>query len=74
MACDPRKMSTELEKALCVLSNQPRKDGDWLTSADISRILREENGMQIHWRTVATQLDKNRALVSWTFALFELFF
>lgn len=61
---DPRGHDSELEQALCVLAAQPRSKNGWLTATDISRILRHDFGMGVHWRTVATCLDKSKDCVT----------
>lgn len=38
--------------------------GDWMSAVEISRHLRDECGVAIHWRTVDAMLDANRSLVA----------
>ncbi|MCU7807788.1 MAG: hypothetical protein KZQ73_07960 [Candidatus Thiodiazotropha sp. (ex Semelilucina semeliformis)] len=60
---DPTNFDSELQQALCILANN-LESGEPLTTADISRILREEWGVNLHWRTIGAAFDKNKTLVS----------
>lgn len=60
---DPRNFDSELQQALCILANGS-STSEPLTTAEISRILREEWGVNLHWRTISAAFDKNRALVT----------
>ena len=60
---DPTGFDSELKQSLCVLANTTEPD-KWLTSADISRLLRENWGINVHWRTIGAAFDKNKTLVT----------
>ncbi len=60
---DPTGFDSELKQALCILANNTEPT-EWLTCADISRLLRQDWGINIHWRTIWATFDKNRTLVT----------
>jgi len=60
---DPTNFDTEIQQALCVLANNSHI-GELLTTAEISRLLREEWGVNLHWRTIGAVFDKNKTLVA----------
>lgn len=60
---DPTVFDTELQQALCILANNVNSD-EWLTTADVARILRESWGIDLHWRTIGAAFDKNKVLVT----------
>jgi len=61
---DPHDYHGNLEKAIAVLANRNTGAARWMTSAEISRTLREEHGIQIHWRSLGTVLHKQPDLVA----------
>lgn len=60
---DPRNFDTELQQALCILANN-LSSSEPLTTAEISRVLREEWGLNLHWRSISAAFDKNKNLVT----------
>lgn len=60
---DPTTFDTELQQVLCILANNAYSD-EWLTTAEISRLLRETWGLNIHWRSIGAAFDKNKTLVT----------
>lgn len=60
---DPTVFDTELQQALCILANNTNSD-EWLSTADVARVLRDTWGVDLHWRTVGALFDKNKALVT----------
>jgi hypothetical protein len=60
----PSGFESDLEKVLCVLGLEKDSGDGFLSAADIANILRERHRENIHWRTVATILDKNPKLAS----------
>jgi hypothetical protein len=60
---DPSNFDSDLQQALCILANNLGSK-EPMTTADISRILREEWGINLHWRTISAAFDKNRTMVS----------
>ena len=60
---DPRNFDSDLQQALCILANNS-STSEPLTTAEISRILREEWGVNLHWRTIGAAFDKNKTLVT----------
>lgn len=61
---DPRSFSKDLDRALAVLANTPRRgEGGWLTAPQISAVLRDDYGVAIHWRRVEALLRANGSLV-----------
>lgn len=55
---------TDLEKILCVLALEKDTADGFVSAAQISRILQERHGENIHWRTIATILENNSKLAS----------
>ena len=49
---------TDLEKTLCVLALEKDTGDGFFSAAEISRILQERHGENIHWRTIAAILEK----------------
>ena len=62
---DPAGFDDELDQALAVLKRQtlpaPR---DWISSSDLSRNLRDQHGLNIHWRTVDRLFRDDPTLVA----------
>lgn len=57
---DARAFKDCLQQALAGLHNLAEKGEAWATSSEISRHLRDEFGLQIHWRTIDSLFNKNR--------------
>ena len=57
---DPRGFEGDVEKALTVLVRARALGAPWLAAPEISRILRDEFGIGIHWATVQTLLSDKR--------------
>ncbi|SRR6266478_519074 len=55
---------TDLEKTLCVLALEKDTGDGFFSAAEISRILQERHGENIHWRTIAAILENNGKLAS----------
>ncbi len=61
---DPLSYGTELEQVLSVLFNlEKNEDSLWHSALEISNMLRDEHGIDIHWRTVDSTLLKNKQYV-----------
>ena len=57
---DPRALTTELDQALAILFlSKASGEGNWLSAAEISRVLQEKYGISFHWRTVQAVLGQN---------------
>ena len=56
---DPTEFSEPIDQALCVLHEE-----SMLTTAEVSRKLHDEHGINVHWRTIEAAFGKNKKLVS----------
>ncbi len=63
---NPSEFTSCFERALCILHNWQIDSSNepWLTAAEISKRLREVWGLSCHWRTISTELDKDKTLVA----------
>jgi hypothetical protein len=61
-ALDPRAFSADLDRALAALGLSKEEGAGWLTSAQISAILRDRYGIGVHWRRIESLLQGNRGL------------
>lgn len=58
---DPHEYDGDLERALAMLHNASANGaGRWSTAAALSRSLRDEHRISIHWRTIGAKLDSHR--------------
>lgn len=60
---DPKNFDTAIQQSLCILANNSEST-EGLTTAAISRLLSEEWGVKVHWRTIDAAFDRNRNLVT----------
>jgi hypothetical protein len=63
-SADPREFNSDLERVLCVLSQDLQNGSSWLTAADISKILRDNYGLHMHWRTIGSVLRDNKGVAA----------
>jgi len=62
---DPNSFEEILLQALAVLFNQRLADKSvWLTAGDVSRVLRDEHAIGVHWRTIRNLFLTNKAQVA----------
>ncbi|NIM11660.1 MAG: hypothetical protein GTO45_06170 [Candidatus Aminicenantes bacterium] len=71
-------LDSNLEKILSVLEIKSGNESCWLTATDISKILFDDYGIHVHWKTISSILLKNTDLVirrkrklSWQFSILE---
>ena len=58
---DPHGFESQLEQILTGLFNLSQEgDRSWWSGLEISHYLRDEHGIQIHWRTIDSLIGKNR--------------
>lgn len=77
---DPRTLADDKSKALAVLLRAKASGPTpWVSAAEISKTLRDEYGIRLHWRTVETLLSQDRKLADrrkrrgrWEFAVMKL--
>ena len=71
---DPNSFDDPLLQALAVLRNE----ATWLTAAEISKKLRDEDGIGLHWRKIETVFSANPGVVArrkkakqWQFSILQ---
>lgn len=78
MSTDPAGVDARVHQILASIVALASGGDDWPSATTLSRHLRDECGVDIHWRTVDAQLAANRSLVSrrkrqgrWEYKLLE---
>ena len=60
---DPRAFDDNIQRVLAVILMKKQSGIQWISSLEISRTLRDEFGLQIHWKTIDTILGATNDLV-----------
>lgn len=60
---DPRTYATELDQVLATLIRAKRQGTNWISSVELSRNLRDEYSLSIHWRRMDSLLADARGKV-----------
>jgi len=60
---DPRAFDNNLQRVLAVILIKRQLGSQWISSLEISQMLRDEFGLQLHWKTIDTTLGESSNLV-----------
>src|SRR5262247_107939 len=73
---DPRAFDGDLDRMLAVLLRAKGLGAPWLKATEISKILRDDFGIGVHWKTVETVLSEDKKIAarrkrnrSWEFTI-----
>lgn len=61
---DVRAFDLTGDRILAVLQNAKASGENWTSSVQLSKSLRDEHGIQIHWRTIDTELNPKDGFVA----------